>query len=64
MKACFGLKDLQFLESQLEFAWGYWINLLTPLESYVLLVFYYIRNCFVVFMCLQAGTLVGLDAYA
>lgn len=51
------------LSSSLEFAWKYWISLLAPLHSYVLLVFCYIRRCFVfIYMFLHAGTLMGLDA--
>jgi len=42
----FQIKMSLMLSSSLEFARRYWISLLAPLHSYVLLVFYYISRCF------------------
>lgn len=59
----FQMKRSVMLSSSLEFAWGYWISLLAPSHSYVLLVFYYIRKCFVLYPFFHAETFICLDAY-
>lgn len=66
----FQMKRTVKLSSSLEFGWGYWICLLAPPHSYILLVFYSIRRCSVLciymYVCvcvIHNVALMGLDVY-